>query len=94
MATSVKLSKRAKRILDILQREATQKTGRKVSKQELLELVINEAKRRKEELISKISERARASLSEEEIKKILSLPKDCGVVTSEEEIDKYLYGKE
>ncbi|MDI6884537.1 MAG: hypothetical protein QMD00_05395 [Hadesarchaea archaeon] len=94
MAASVKLSKRAKRILDTLQTEATQKTGRRVSKQELIELVLDETKRRKEELISKISERARTPLSEEEIKKILSLSSDWGVVTSEDEIDKYLYGKE
>lgn len=94
MAASVKLSKRAKRILDNLQTEATQKTGRRVSKQELIELVLDETKRRKEELISKISERARTPLSEEEIKKILSLSSDWGVVTSEDEIDKYLYGKE
>ncbi|MDI6642658.1 MAG: hypothetical protein QMD95_01165 [Candidatus Hodarchaeaceae archaeon] len=94
MAASVKLSKRAKRILDNLQTEATQKTGRRVSKQELIELVLDEIKRRKEELISKISERARTPLSEEEIKKILSLSSDWGVVTSEDEIDKYLYGKE
>ncbi len=32
-------------------------------------------------------------LSDKEIKRILSLPRDCGVVTSEEDIDKYLYGK-
>ncbi len=93
MAASVKLSKRAKRILDTLQIEAAQKTGRRVSKHKLLELVLIEAKRRKDELISKISERPRMPLSEEEIKKILSLPRDWGVVTSEEEIDKYLYGK-
>lgn len=32
-------------------------------------------------------------LSDKEIKRIMSLPRDCGIVTSEEDIDKYLYGK-
>jgi hypothetical protein len=43
---------------------------------------------------SQIAERPKVPLSDKEIKKILSLPRDCGVVTREEDIDKYLYGKE
>jgi len=94
MVTSVKLSERGKRVLDTLQAEATLKAGRKVSQQELLELALKEAERRKDELVSKISGRAKVPLSEKEIKRILSFPRDCGVVTSEEDIDRYLYGKE
>jgi hypothetical protein len=94
MVTSVKLSERGKRVLDTLQAEATLKVGRKVSQQELLELALDEAERRKDELFLKISGRAKVPLSEKEIKRILSLPRDYGVVTSEEDIDRYLYGKE
>ena len=94
MVTSVKLSERGKRVLDALQAEATLKVGRKVSQQELLELALEEAERKKDELVSKISGRAKVPLSEKEIKRIMSFPRDCGVVTSEEDIDKYLYGKE
>lgn len=94
MVTSVKVSERGKRVLDAIQAEATLKAGKKVSQQELLELVLDDAEKRKDELISKISKRAKVPLSEEEIKRIMSLPKDCGVVTCEEDIDKYLYGKE
>ena len=94
MTTSVKLGERGKRVLDALQAEATLKAGKKVSQQELLELVLADAEQRKEELISKISKRSKVPLSEKEIKRLLSLPKDWGVVTCEEDIDKYLYGKE
>lgn len=94
MVTSVKLSERGKKMLDALQAETTLKVGRKISQQELLELILDDAERRTEELVSKISESGNAPLSEKEIKRIMSLPRDCGVVTSEEDIDKYLYGKE
>jgi hypothetical protein len=94
VVTSIKVSERSKRVLDALQAEATLKVGKKVSQQELLELLLTEAERRKEELISKISKRPKVPLSEKEIKRLLSLPRDWGVVTCEEDIDKYLYGKE
>lgn len=93
MVTSVKLSERGKRKLDALQAELTLKSGRKVSQQELLELVLADAEEHKDELISKVAEQ-RFPLTEEEIKKILSLSRDWSVVTSEEDIDRYLYGKE
>ena len=94
MVTSVKLSERDKRVLDALQAEATLKADKKVSQQELLELLLADAERRKEELISKFSKRPKVPLSKKEIRKILSLPKRWGVVTSEEDIDKDLYGEE
>ena len=94
MVTSVKLSEQGKRKLDALQAEVTLKSGSKVSQQELLDLLLAEAEERKDELISKVAKGQRFPLTEEQIKKILSLPRDCGVVTSEEDIDKYLYGKE
>ncbi|MFH1821949.1 MAG: hypothetical protein ABH852_05890 [Methanobacteriota archaeon] len=94
VVTSVKLSERGKKMLDALQAEMTLKSGGKVSQQELLELILDDVERRTEELVSKIFESGNKPLSEKEIKRIMSLPKDCGVVTSEEDIDKYLYGKE
>ena len=92
MATSVKLSERGKQMLDALQAEMTLRTREKISQQELLELLLDDAKGRKKELISKVKSQ-RFPLSEKEIKKILSLPRDWGVVTCEEDVDKYLYGK-
>ena len=94
MVTSVKLSEKGKKMLDALQAEVTLKAKGKVSQQELLELILSDAEQRKDELAAKISQRDKLSLTEAEIKRILSLPRDCGVVTSEEDIDKYLYGKE
>jgi uncharacterized protein (DUF342 family) len=93
MVTSVKLSEQSKQVLDALQAEVTLKSGEKISQQELLELLLADARGRKEELISKIK-RPKVPLSDKEIKKILSLPRDWGVVTCEDDIDKYLYGKE
>ncbi|MDI6820185.1 MAG: hypothetical protein QMC89_04700 [Candidatus Hodarchaeaceae archaeon] len=93
MVTSVKLSERSKRVLDALQAEATLKAGKKVSQQELLELLLADAKERKEKLISKISKRPRVPLGEAEIKRLLNLPKSWGVATCEDDINKYLYGK-
>lgn len=92
MVTSVKLSERGKRLLDALQAETTLKVGEKISQQELLELALEEAERMKSALIERISKRPRVPLSEEEIEQILRTPRDWGVVTSEEQIDKYLYG--
>jgi hypothetical protein len=93
MVTSVKLSEKSKQVLDALQAEITLKSGSKISQQELLELLLADAEKNKEELISKIAKRPRVPLSEKDIKKILSLPRDWGIVTREEDIDKYLYGK-
>jgi len=92
MTTSVKLSGRGKQMLDALQAEFTLKAGKKVSQQELLELVLADAGLRKEELISRIS-RPKVPLSEGEVMRLLSLPRDWGIVTCEEDIDKYLYGE-
>lgn len=93
MMTWVKLSERSKRVLDALQAEATLKAGKKVSQQELLELLLADAKEREEEFISKISKRPRIPLGETEIKRLLDLPKRWGVATCEDDINKYLYGK-
>ncbi len=94
VTTSVKLSERGKKMLDALQAETTLKAGRKISQQDLLELVLDDAEQRADDLASKISESRNEPLSEKEIKKIMSLPRDCGVVTKEADIDKYLYGKD
>lgn len=93
VVTSVKLSERGKQMLDALQAEVTLKSQSKISQQELLEIVLAGAEERKDEIISKVTNRPQIPLSENDIKKIFSLIGDWGVVTCEEDIDKYLYGK-
>lgn len=94
VVTSVKLSERGKQMLDALQAEVTLKSRNKISQQELLEIILAGAEERKDEIISKVTNRPKFPLSEKDFKKILSLVGDWGVVTCEEDIDKYLYGKE
>lgn len=93
MAKSVRLSRRSKRKLDSLHTEVKKRTGRKISQQQLLDLILDDAMLRKTKILSKIPSHKRIPLSEKEMEKILSLSTDWGVVTSEEDIDKYLYGK-
>ena len=74
MVTSVKLSERGKKLLDTLQAKVTLMVGEKISQQELLELVLEEAERRKDALIKRISKRPRVPLSKEGLKLLSDLP--------------------
>ncbi|MEM2144237.1 MAG: hypothetical protein QW279_02670 [Candidatus Jordarchaeaceae archaeon] len=91
MSTSVKISEESKRILEAIQARIVLKTGRKLSQQELLDMMVKSFDGRDEELI-KLLGIVRFPLLPEEIEKLMEIPEDWGVETSEEEIDRLLYG--
>jgi hypothetical protein len=92
MSTSVKISEEGKRILDSLQAKLVLATGKKVSQQELLEIIMKFSIEREEELIKLLSG-LKIPLSPKDIEAFMNLPIDWGVETKEDEIDEYLYGK-
>jgi hypothetical protein len=89
MSTSVKISEKAKRILDTIQARITLATGMKYSQQELLDIIIESAED-EEEIIRRLAKFKR--LSGKEIDSLLKSSVDWQVKTREEEIDLYLYG--
>ncbi len=93
MSSSVKISEDTKRILEAIQARIILKTGRKFSQQELLDTMVRTFEGREEELI-KIPGVVKLPLHPDEVEKILKIPRDWGVETEEEEIDRALYGGE
>jgi len=91
MSTTVRIGREYKKKLDRLQARLFIKTGKRISLQRLLELAVSLSIESEEELIGSISNDLQ--LSEDEVKEILASPRDWGVVTSEEEIDRELYGE-
>ncbi|GBC72172.1 hypothetical protein HRbin02_01969 [Candidatus Calditenuaceae archaeon HR02] len=88
---SVKVRRDVKRMIDILQAEATLATGCKVSQEALLAEVVRIAVERKEELFRRLGRVRR--LKDEEADEVLeAISADWGVETSEGEIDRVLYG--
>ena len=55
MSTSVKMSKEGKDALDILQAKILLASGKKISQQELLDLLVKQANQEEKELIKKLS---------------------------------------
>ena len=92
MSTSVKISGDCKRLLDKLQARLVILKGRKISQQELLDTMVRLLAEREDELLSYMAG-VSLPLSPREVEKLMELPTDWGVETSEEEIDIYLYGK-
>ena len=90
MITSVKISEEGKRILDVLQAKLILATGKKVSQQELLDMIVKFSAE-KEELIRLLAG-VRLPLHPKDVEALLNMPTDWGVETREEEIDEYLYG--
>ncbi|MGQ4834307.1 MAG: hypothetical protein ACP6IS_10495 [Candidatus Asgardarchaeia archaeon] len=91
MYTSVKITVETKRKLEKLQSLLTLVLGRKVTFQDIMNVVIDKGLKDFDSLVQHFSRGKK--LSKEEIKKILSeIPLDFGVETSEEDIDKVLYG--
>ena len=92
MSTSVKVSQADKEKLERLQAIVTLRTGGKVTQQQLLRMLIQEAVVNDDEFLKKIIKPS-LPISEEKYRKILSLVDDWGVETSWEEVDKILYGQ-
>ncbi len=90
MSTSIKISEKAKRVLDMIQAKITLATGRKYSQQELLDMIIESSDEDKEEMIRRLTKFQH--LSKKEIDSLNKLSVDWKIRTKEEEIDLYLYG--
>ncbi len=92
MTTSVKMSEEGKCTLDALQAKILLATGKKLSQQELLDMLVKLSAQREEELVKLIAG-IKLPLHPEELEKLMKLPTDWGVKTKEEEIDEILYGQ-
>lgn len=93
MATSVKLGEDAKDKLEHLQAELRLERGRKVSQQALLDRIVSREFESKGALFDSFEDDFEG-LDDEEIEAFLSGTTDWGVTTSEDEIDRILYGEE
>ena len=93
MSTSVKINLESKKKLEELQAMLTLKLGRKIPQHEILDALIKLGSSNVDELVKHFSG-VELPLPPEKIAKILSLPRDWGIKTSEEDINKILYEKE
>ena len=94
MATSVKMDERTKSRLEELQALVKLETGRKVTQQELLDRLVEDAYESREAFVESFREDDRwEGLSEEEIERWLSGTTDWGEETTESDVDEVLYGK-
>jgi hypothetical protein len=91
MATAVKMDEEAKSRLEELQAEIKLRTGEKVTQQEILTRLVDEAYESREEFIDSFVETT-VPLSEEEIARMNEGTFASGVETDEEDIDDILYG--
>ncbi|MHB8584873.1 MAG: hypothetical protein ACYDDF_03435 [Thermoplasmatota archaeon] len=88
MATTVRLQDEDKRFLDELQAKILLRTGQRISLDDLLHRLVAVAEEHEDEVIV---ENESPRLTEAEIRAALK-PIDFGVETSEEDIDRILYG--
>ncbi len=93
MSTSVEMSEAAKSRLEELQAEIRLETGRKVTQQELLDRLVDDAYGSKDALIDSFRDEWEG-LSEEEIERWMSGTIASGDPVDEDEIDDVLYGSE
>ena len=91
MATTVKISKQTSRKLDELQARKRLQTGKRVTKQSILEDIVERAYGGREALI--LLKGPEYPLPPKVRRMIRSLPSDWGVKTREEDIDRLLYGE-
>ena len=93
MATSVKMDERTKSRLEELQALVKLATGRKVSQQELLDRLVQQAYDSREAFVESFrTDDEWDGLSEEEIERWLSGTTASGSAIDEEDIDEVLYG--
>ena len=91
MTTAVKLDDDAKSRLEELQAEICLQTGRKITQQELLTRLIDDAYESREEVIDSFRESS-VPLSESEKVAMREARFNSGVETDEDDIDDILYG--
>ncbi|MEF8906194.1 MAG: hypothetical protein V5A29_20090 [Haloarculaceae archaeon] len=91
MATAVKVDEDAKARLEELQAEIRLRTGEKVTQQELLTRLIDDAYESREEVIDSFRQ-STVPLSEAEKEAMREGRISSGVETDEEDIDEILYG--
>lgn len=90
--TTVRISSRASRKLDELQARVQERSGKRMTKQSILEDLVERALMETEPLI--LLPAPRKPLSRRAMKALLEYPVDWGVETREEDIDAILYGDE
>lgn len=91
MATSVKMDEETKTRLERLQAEIRLRTGRKVTQQEVLERLVDEAFASRDEVVDSFRE-TRVPVSEEERAAFHEGIISSGHETAEDDIDDILYG--
>lgn len=92
MSTTVRISRQTSEELDRIAARILLKGGRKVSKQELLALIL-ESGLDEERLLERVAG-LNFPLPDEEWKRVLrEVPMDWGVETREEDLDEDLYGE-
>jgi len=93
MVTTVKLSDKAKFKLDKLQAEIFIHLSKNLSKQQLLEKIIDISVESKKMLLSKLVLEVKYPLKKKDIQILMSISKNWGVKTREEDLDRKLYGE-
>lgn len=91
MATAVKVDEDAKSRLEELQAEIRLRTGEKITQQELLTRLIDDAYESREDVIDSFR-KSTVPLSEAEKEAMRAGRISSGVETDEEDIDEILYG--
>jgi hypothetical protein len=91
MATAVKMDEEVKSRLEELQAEIKLRTGKKVTQQQILSRLVNDAYESNSEFVDSFREKT-VPLSDEEIEQMNRGTIDSGVETDEDDIDEILYG--
>jgi hypothetical protein len=92
MSTSVKVSRADKAKLDKLQALVTLKSEGKITQQEILSALIEDAIRSGDQFAERVVVQD-APIPDEQYEKVLSLVEDWGVETSWKDVDRVLYGR-
>ncbi len=91
MGTTVRVRDEDKEKLERLRAQATLSSGEKVTQEQLLRLLLDDALSRGESFFSDVFG-PKLPLSDEEFEKVKGLITDWGVETSSHDIDRVLYG--
>lgn len=91
MTSTLKINDKVKIKFDMLKAKIFLQTGKKMSQQELLELLLIQAEKSEKEIMDSISN-SQFPLSDKQRKMILSLQFDLGFDTSKIDEDSIIYG--